>query len=367
MHTLQTLKHITLKDGLASGDGFLLGGSLPDAPGMAARLDLSLADATPFVLLFGWVGIGSHFRLQIDAPNRVLAIYQIRDGIPLYLHHVCLDLPRGTELSLQVEPQSLRVRVNGFCVMNLLADLPAQGRWGFAPLRGTFRPPDVSAATQAPAPVKWLCLGDGFSNNRWRNRHFLSWPELLFGRSNECLNACVAAANSCRVLAIASTLGTLPAGATALVATGSDDLIEGESCDAFTHRLGLLVERLRGAGVKHTWLATLPPLASAPDACRTWSERIRRIAEETGCGLLDFHDWLAPRAATCMVHGGYPGKDGQALLAARVAVALQLDLPHDAPATTNPPRAPGGRLACLARKIVRRLEPCTGDFPGMLR
>jgi hypothetical protein len=187
---------------------------------------------------------------------------------------------------------------------------------------------------------------------------------MLLGRDNDCLNACVAAATSQRVLTIADALAPRLAGATALVATGSDDLIEGESCDDFEHRLKLLLERLHAAGVITTFLATLPPRTAARENCHIWSERIRRVAQDTGSGLLDFHDWLADHAATCMVRGEYPGAAGQALLALRVAEALGVPPARDAPDGTYPPATSAASLTHLARKLARRLEPWTSNFPG---
>jgi hypothetical protein len=217
------------------------------------------------------------------------------------------------------------------------------------------------------AAYKWICLGDGFSNNRWRNRHFISWPELIFGRTNGYLNACVAAANTRRVQSIAKTFGATLGGSKIIVATGTDDLLEGESCTNFEVRLRKLVELLKLQGADQVFLATLPPRASDRANCIYWSERIHHVAADTGSTIMDFHEWLAPHVKCAMIRGEYPGAEGQAILATHVAKVLEIELPKGAPKTMEPKRPPGARFAFIPRKLGRRLEPWLLDYPGLMR
>lgn len=367
MQEFQKIKDIAVSNNIVTGDGFLLSDSLPMSTQQTAIFRLKLEDASSFGFIFGWVGIGSHYRLHVDPIHRILSLYQVRDGIPLYLHHICCELHPSMTLEVQSEVSCISIKINGFCVMNLLATPPQQARWGFTPLRGPFKPPHVEVIFMAPAAYKWICLGDGFSNNRWRNRHFISWPELTFGRTNGYLNACVAAANTHRVQSIAKTFGATLGGSKIIVATGTDDLLEGESCADFEERLRKLMDMLKLQGANQVFLATLPPRASDRVNCLYWSERIRHVAADTGSTIMDFHDWLAPHVECAMIRGEYPGAAGQAILATQVAKTLEIELPVGAPKTMEPTPPPGGRLAFIPRKLGRRLEPWLLDYPGLIR
>ena len=328
---------------------------------------LTLPGDDGFAFLFGFQGRGCNFRLDVRPKNRIAALYQRCDGILLYLHHVCLELRPGSEVTVLWQAGSIRVKLNGFCIINVIATGPTSGHRGFVPIGTAYEIPRVEVARIAATTFEWICLGDGFSNNRWPHRHFLSWPEILFGDRDACLNACVAAGNTHRVLDVIGSLGATLKDAKIIVASGTDDVIEGETFDACAARLETMVARLRAAGTGAIYLCTLPPRTSHKSACVTWSEGIRKLAATANVGVLDFHEWLSPQASTSMTGGDYPSASGQHVLAERIATTLDLPLSRRAPATFEP-ASPGGRLAwTLAYKVSRKLERWTLDYPGKLR
>lgn len=328
---------------------------------------LTIPGSEGFAFLFGFQGRGCNYRLDVSPGNRIAALYQRCDGILLYLHHVCLELSPKTEITVLWHVGSIRVKVNDFCVMNVIVNGPTAGHRGFASIGTAYEIPRLQVDRIAAPRFEWICLGDGFSNNRWPHRHFVSWPEILFGDRDTCLNAAVAAGNTHRVLDVVRSLGATVRDATIVVASGTDDMIEGETFDACAARLKTIVARLRDAGAGAIHLCTLPPRQSFKSATATWSEGIRRLAASADAGVLDFHEWLSPNASAYMAGGDFPNADAQRFLAGHVGSTLGLSVSGRHPATFEP-EAPGGELiGTLAYKVSRKLERWTLDFPGMLR
>jgi len=209
--------------------------------------------------------------------------------------------------------------------MNVLHDGKAEGEWGFSVPRGrTLALPRVEIVQQPVPPLDWVVLGDGFSNNRWPNRHFVSWPELLFGPDVSYLNACVAAANSRRVLQVAQRLVSRMRDTRVIVAMGTDDLIEGGETESFLRNLDNLVALLENAGVRRIWILNLPPVRSQMNAIPDWNETLKRRLCDTRITLVDTHSLLT----TFMIHGEYPSVDGQWLIAQHLATLLGGLNPH---------------------------------------
>lgn len=365
MKSLKAIKGASVKDGLAGGRGFLLG---PDGDGPAGpvRHELTLNDDKPFSFLFGFLGLGYHYRLDIRLADSVLALYHIKDGIPLFLHHFSTPINRHTKIRIDTFHSLVRIGLNGFQVMHAQIDSSLDPRIGFAPLSPAgFQLPEYVRTPVCLPILAWLCLGDGFSNARWRNRHFLSWPELVFGKREDWFNGCVAAGNSRRIIQLAWDFAPLCRNSSVLIATGSDDLIEGEPYQNFENRLITTVQALRSKGVKSIHVATLPPRASAMEETREWSQRIARFTDQHQLKLLDFHSWLKPHMHL-MVRGEYPGAGAQKLLAAKVAESLSLDLPDSAPEHVNPAQ-PTGLRSRLLNKLQHQLDTRLADFPGVLR
>lgn len=365
-HPLKCIKGASFHAGTAAGGGYLLGPEDSVEHG-GASYALNLSHPTAFSFLFGFRGIGCHYRCDILPRHGMIALYQMMDGIPLYLHHVSTVVPQEAEICIVWHAGSIRVKLNAHTVLNVIADGPSSGHWGFAALEGPFKVPGLTRSPAAPEQYEWICLGDGFSNARWRNRHFLSWPEILWGDANSCLNACVAAGNSNRVLEVIRDLGDVLAGSKVIVATGSDDLIEGESFEDFSRRLDRIVSELSQAGVAGIYLCTLPPRNSDLENTRTWSEKIQQSANGHGVQVLDFHNWILPESATCMVRGEYPGASAQQLIARKIAAKLGLHPAANCPATTEPQRPFRGKFNALARRAERLLGGFTLDFPGLVR
>ncbi len=362
--SLRPIKGARLQGDRALGGGFLIQQEPDDVPS-PRRHRLDLAGPEPFAFLFGLSGLGYHFRLDVRPLDSILALYQIRDGIPLYLHHFATHIPPDAAITVDLFHSQIRVGINGFQVMHAVGDPQFDPRIGFSPLTPAgFTLPRHSAAPLLLPALAWLCLGDGFSNARWRNRNFLSWPERVFGHREDWFNGCVAAGNSRRVLQLAWDFAPLCHDSSVLLAVGSDDQIEGESYVDFETRLTAIIRRLRSSRLKSIHLATLPPRASAMEATRDWSARMREFAANHNLGILDFHGWLAPDMRG-MVRGEYPGAGAQELLALRVAETLGLTLPPSCPAEihTNPP-AP--LTAKILHKAHRWLDQRFADFPGVL-
>lgn len=365
MKSLKAIKGASVKDGLAGGQGFLLGPDGEDPPGPVRHL-LTLADDQPFSFLFGLLGLGYHYRLDIRPSDSVLALYHIRDGIPVFLHHFSTPLVPRTRISIDTFHSQVRIGLNGFQVMHAQIDSTLDARIGFAPLSPAgFRLPDCVRTPLCLPMLAWLCLGDGFSNARWRNRHFLSWPELVFGQREDWFNGCVAAGNSRRIIQLAWDFAPLCRNSSVLIATGSDDLIEGESYEDFENRLFTTVQALRSTGVQSIHVATLPPRVSAMEETENWSKRIAIFADRHQLKLLDFHSWLKPHMHL-MVRGEYPGSGAQKLLATKVADRLALSLPEPPPEhlCTTPSSGLSHRIM---RKLHHQLDMQLADFPGVLR
>jgi hypothetical protein len=360
------IKGESLHEGTIGAGGLLLGAE--DAVEQAGvSYALTLAYSTNFSFLFGFRGIGCHYRCDIQPRHGIIALYQMKDGIPLYLHHVSTILSLGAEIKIIWHARAIRVTLHGYTILNVITDGPKSGHWCFAALGEPLSVPALTSSLVALEKYEWICLGDGFSNARWRNRHFLSWPEILWGHGDSCLNACVAAGNSSRTLEVVRDLGTVLEGAKVIVATGSDDLIEGEAFENYSIRLEQITSKLRQDGADGIYLCTLPPRNSDLKNTRTWSEEIKKFAKFHAIQVLDVHDWILPETANCMVRGEYPGTAAQKLIARKIAAQLGLQLPTTCPVTIDPQLPLRRRTAALARKVERMLGPFTQDFPGLLR
>jgi len=363
---MKCIKGATLEDDLAGASGFILG-AVDSLENDRITYQFKISGAYGFAFLFGFQGIGCHYRCDVVPQSRIIALYQVSDGIPVYLHHLCVDLAAGSVIEIHWQAGSVRVSLNGFFILNVITNGPKSGHHGFTSLGQPYQIPEVKVSRSEAVKFGWVCLGDGFSNSRWRNRHFLSWPEILFGESDTCLNACVGAGNTRRVLNVIELLGESLKGANIIVAAGSDDLIEGGTFDDFAASMKDILARLRQAHTGTIHLCTLPPRASDPVNTERWSEGIHKLAAGAGLPVLDFHGWLRPQASTCMVYGEYPGAAGQKLLAERVAGSLALSIRGTPPATYEPTRPGGRRLSSLAAKADRMLKRWTLDYPGLLR
>lgn len=364
-HSFRSVGGAVLDDRRLSGGGLILG---PDRSACEGELvhHLMRSDDTPFSFLFNFEGIGSHLRLDINPEYDLLALYQIRDGIPLYLHHLHAKLEERFEITVRVQERLIRVSLNGFHIMHADADVGHERRVGISSSApGSLCLPTLRTEEESASRIQWLCLGDGFSNARWRNRAFLSWPELVFGERNDWFNAGAAAANSRRILRRIEELAPFFENANVILATGSDDEIEGEVLAEFLVRLESITERLGELGVSSIWLATLPPRLGSKESAGIWSGAVRAIAERRGHGILDFHDWLKPHMEL-LIHGQYPGKEAQRVLATKVSRALGIPEPRVVVEDVSRSPLPWTFSKRLLSKIHVRMNRYLDPFPGVV-
>lgn len=331
------------------GPGYALLGH-QDASGHQVIYRFPLPDRQTCYFVFGFRGVGSHFLLESCARKGLVALYQIKDGVPLYLNHVLVRLPADAIIDVVQDADFLSISSSEYELLNVLHDGNTDGEWGFSVPRGrTLSLPRVEIVHQQVPPLEWIVLGDGFSNNRWRNRHFVSWPELLFGPKVSYLNACVAAANSRRVLEVAQRLVPRMRNTQVIVSMGTDDLIEGGGVESFMQHLDDLVALLHKSGVRHIWIINLPPVRSQMAAIPEWNEMLRHRLYDPSITLVDTHSLLQQDQSTCMAQGEYPGASGQWLIARRLAPLLGGLNPQRPPIIT--PRE--GLLAQAAMRLSR--------------
>jgi hypothetical protein len=304
------------------GPGYALPGH-QDASGHQITYRLPLPHRQACYFVFGFRGVGSHFLLELRAQQGLVALYQIKDGIPLYLNHVLVRLAADAIVDVVQDADFLSISSSGYALLNVLHEGNAEGDWGFSVPRGhTLSLPRVEIVHQQVSPLEWIVLGDGFSNNRWPNRHFVSWPELLFGPEVSYVNACVAAANSRRVIQVAQRLVPRMRNTQVIVAMGTDDLIEGGVAESFLRNLDDLVTLLHNAGVRYVWIINLPPVRSQMALIPELNEILRRRLCNPNIALVDTHSLLMQDHSTCMAQGEYPNASGQWLIAQHLAPLL---------------------------------------------
>lgn len=315
---MRLIKGASEHHGDVRGPGYALLGH-QNASGHQVTYRFPLPDRQVCYFVFGFQGAGSHFIVELCVRQGLIALYYIKDGIPLYLNHVLVRLPARAIIDVVQDADFVSVTSSGFGLLNVLHDGNAEGEWGFSvPRACKLTLPRVETGHQAIPPLEWIVLGDGFSNNRWPNRHFVSWPELLFGPDISYLNACVAAANSRRVLQVAQRLVSRMRNTQVIVAMGTDDLIEGSGIESFLQNLDALVALLHNAGVRHMWILNLPPVRSQIAAIPEWNTTLQRRLCDPRITLVDTHNLLT----TCMIQGEYPGAHGQWLIAKHLATLL---------------------------------------------
>lgn len=363
-------KLLPIKGAKLQGDQVLGSGFLIQRDSMDSRLPirhrLVLSGPEPFAFLFGLTGLGYHHRLDIRPKESTLALYHVRDGIPLYLHHFSTHIPSNSVISIDLFHSQIRIGINGFQVMHTISDPRFDARIGFSPLSAVgFNLPTHSSTPVPDTALAWLTLGDGFSNARWRNRNFLSWPECVFGHREDWFNGCVAAGNSRRLLELAKDFAPLCDDTAVLLAVGSDDQIEGETYEDFEVRLLKIIQILRTSRLKSIHLSTLPPRASALESTRDWSIRMKDFAVRNQIGILDFNTWLSPHMEW-MVRGEYPGARAQQLLALRVAETLGLQLPTACPEEIQP-AVSSPMVGKVLHRVQSWLDKRLANFPGVLQ
>lgn len=304
------------------GPGYVLLGT-EDANDGQVIYRLPLLDHSTGQFVFGFQGVGSHFLAKVCQRHGLIAVYCIQDGIPVYLNHVLVRLPENSILEILHDVDFISITCSGYALINVLHDGNAAGDWGFAVAkRSRLSLPRVEIAHRSRSDSEWIVLGDGFSNNRWSNRHFVSWPELLFGTNVSYLNACVAAANSGRVLAVSRKLAPRMRNANVIVSMGTDDLIEGHGLGPLLHNAERLVNLLAEAGTRNVWMTNLPPVNFLEPQLSEWNEALSQHMCKFPVTLVDIHSLLMRNQNSYMAQGNYPSSDGQWLIAQHFATLI---------------------------------------------
>jgi hypothetical protein len=314
--------------------------------------------------VFGFQGVGHHYRCDLYPCRHLIVLHLISDGVPIYLQHASLDLSTPFELRICWSKISIRLYKENSCFINILGEGFYGGRWGFAINGGELQMPDIATQSHPSPAFKWIVVGDGYSNNRWPNRHFFSWPELAFGNRGDYLNACVAAGNTRRVIEIVERIGQHWMNATVLIAAGADDFIEDTPDEETLERLAQIIRKCKAYRAASVLVCGIPPRAKNDDQVVARNKKIRELAETEADGFVDFHTMLLKEKHQLLVSGDYPGATAQQIIAKDVLNRL------DIPGELNPVVAAErqvffkGRLAHRVSRLSVWLARGLGRIPA---
>ncbi len=350
---MKLIKGATHYHGQILGPGYVLLGT-ESARDCQVTYHLPLLDRNAGHFVFGFQGVGCHFLVKVCRQRGLIAVYHIKDGIPVYLNHVLVRLPENAALEILQDADFLSVSSSGYGLISVLHDGNAEGEWGFGVAgRSRLSRPSIEIAHRPKQDLEWIVLGDGFSNNRWPNRHFVSWPELLFGTTLRYLNACVAAANSRRVLTLAVRLAPRIRNTNVIVAMGTDDLIEGHGIESLLRNVDKLLTVLEGAGARDVWIANLPPVKSLEAHVSEWNKALSQRLRGTHIKLVDIHSLLMTNPSSYMEQGNYPSAEGQWVIAEHLASLLKIVIPRRPDMMSPRKTLFGNMLLRLSRLIAR--------------
>lgn len=361
IHNYQCIKSAKLTDGILSGAGFALA-DYHSLDGHEIVYDIPTADLDSFIFLFGLRGVGNHYRIEWDASRNRIVLIRIRDGIYTYLQHAYLDLTKEPSLFIRWSQSSIRLFSGALCFINVLAEDLVDGRWGFAGRSQPMRLPEVTIKVN-PAPLyQWIILGDGYSNNRWKNRDFYSWPELAFGDKRPYLNACVAAGNTRRVLEIAHQIGAEFTGSKVILAVGADDFMEGETLADAISRITEIATLAQSQGAAELHICSILPKPKHHSGLAAWNAAIAELSHPYFDSCIDFHKIIASASSELLVHGDYPGAEAQRAMAA--AVLSHVNLPGHLAPLECPCHKPllNGLPARIAIRLGGAIDQSLGRF-----
>lgn len=299
------IKGAILDKNILSKDGYVLF-SEADAKSKNVHFYLKNLNQSCYSFVFGFRGAGNHFRLDYSSDLRRYVLTRVLDGIPVYLQHAYVEHGQENEVEIAWNNHSIRLFSQGVCFVNILTDGLDDGDWGFKAIGEPSVVPDIRIENNSIKNYQWIVVGDGYHNNRWKNRDFYAWPELAFGDKLNYLNACVAAGNTMRVLKVVEQISSFISGASLIVAAGSDDLIEGHSLDSIKCRLAAIDSRLRELGAKHVYISTLPAKPMLGDKCAKLNEWIINNFSNSPDKPLDFYEVLARIPDKGLVRNDHP-------------------------------------------------------------
>jgi hypothetical protein len=355
------IKSQPVTDGILQGTGYALGGE-ESILGQEVRFSFSLAESSSFHFVFGFRGVGNHYRVTIDATMQRVVLNRLEDGMLIYLQHAYLDQCNMKDFEIRWNSKSIRLFNRGVCFLNVLSGSIEGGHWGFAGMRKPVKLPEVTVSHHPTPQYDWIILGDGYSNNRWKNRDFQSWPELAFGDKCLYLNACVAAGNTRRTLEIARSLGSAFQDAGVIVAAGSDDFMENEPHEDIVARLLEIDTLARAAGATSTHLCSLTPRGNGNQYITSLNAMLEKAAANHFDSVIDLHHILCGHFEKWIIDGDYPGAEAQREIARHVLLHLGMD-DTLAPLSTFAPSPPlRGNCARAASKLVAMLTRGLGGF-----
>lgn len=362
MNEFATIKNARLEGGLLSGTGY----ALADYESLGSeqlQFTLQLDRRAPVSFVFGFQGVGHHYRLDFHPATDLVIFHLIHDGIPVYLQHASIRIETGHEFTINWSIDAIRIFVDNTCFLNVTGAYIPGGRWGFAAEGKPERLPTV-AMKRLPSPAyRQVVLGDGYSNNRWKNRHFFSWPELAFGHRGDYLNACVAAGNTRRVLDMINSIRDQLAGAEVLIAAGADDFIEGELIKDSLDRLKQVITAARTANARTIRLCAIPPRARNNEQVIERNRAIAALASASADGFIDFHSALGGETSNLIVNGDYPGAEAQQILARTVLSSLGIDTDLANIRHSPRPKAPPRLVTRFLHRLARKIDPILDRLP----
>lgn len=310
----RTIKSARIEGNILRGSGYALSDNSSVKEG-GLKFVFQAAVNPRLIFTFGMLGIGNCYRLEIRRDENLFVLYRVRDGMEVYQQHTYLAIRRDFELTVCWGAYSIRLFDGDRCFLNVMNDGLLTGYWGFAGLHQDFIIPEVNVIREAPSNPEWIILGDGYSNNRWKNRHFLSWPELAFGDKADYLNACVAAGNSRRVLQIIEELSESIKGSRIILAAGADDILEQEPPELTKSNFLAMVAALKAHGAAEIHIATLLPKPNYAPAVEKLNHWIRETLAAKCTSVIDFHACLPHPVESYLVDGDFPGKNAQGIMA----------------------------------------------------
>jgi hypothetical protein len=355
------IKKAELSHGVLRGSGYALADPLSVKDG-GIEFSFSLSNNLDISFVFGVRGIGNHYRLNASKQYNRFILTRFKDGIPVYLQHAIIKWSCQDKIRILWNSTSIRVYINENCFINVLSDGIIDGRWGFAGAMQSCQLPEVFLHLLSDDQYEWIVLGDGYSNNRWKERHFHSWPELAFGDKFRYLNACVAAGNTRRVQEIIEMIGTSFAGCKVIVAAGADDVMEGEPLQEVIGRLRSIISRISNHGATEVHLSTLVPKPGYHETVNALNIQIH-TSLRTGCdSILDFHHVLSLNTENLLVHGDFPGTQAQRLMANCVLDHFHITGGLSPLADLAPRRCLNGTSARAAARLSSWLNNAIGHF-----
>jgi len=329
------MKGAGFSDGLLAPRGYAIA---EDERGSNCRFRMGLrrTEGWPVAeFVFGFNGVGRHYRLQLDYERQLVTLFAIRDGQPVYLHHVRHRLRERIVLSLIWVGPSIRVKIGSQCVLNVWDDTYSGGRWGFRAPDRAVRLPKVSVQQIAQIEYKWVIFGDGFSNPRWNNKDYLCWPDMVFRRTSDWFNFCVSACNSDRGLEVIAA-SHLPQGGTenVIIAFGNDDLIEQRSRTRYLNNLSQAVELLQVA--RRLFVVSLWPGIAPSESIEAWNASLKQAGERLKkVEYLDLYTALSGELGL----QDFTGPEAQVRIARFIAAKLGLESSLDVGVQVGSPSA----------------------------